>query len=107
MAARPPHRRARPREACLAVDLELVLEMDVGGRDEDVDPFALRGLQRLSGEIDIAVVAARERRDDGTSDRFGDVPNTAKVALRGRGEAGFDHVHTQRVELLARRSLLS
>ena len=73
--------------------------MDVGGRDENVDPFALRGLQRLSGEIDIALVTPRQRGDDGTSDCLRDVPNTAKIALRGRREAGFDHVHTQRVEL--------
>src|SRR2546427_13012174 len=99
MAARPPHRRARPREACLAVDLELVLEMDVGGRDENVDPFALRGLERFSGEIDIALVTARQRGDEGASDCFRDVPNTAKLTLRGCREAGFGHPHPQRVEL--------
>ena len=73
--------------------------MDVGGRDEDMDPFALRGLQRLSGEIDVPLVTAGERGDHRTSDGFRDVLDTAKVALRGCGEAGFDHVHTQRVEL--------
>ena len=47
----------------LAIDPELVLEVDVARRDEDVEVRPLGDLDRLDGALRVAVLAARERRD--------------------------------------------
>src|SRR6185295_15652823 len=39
VSARAPDRGARPLDACGATDAQLLLEMEVGGRDEDMDPL--------------------------------------------------------------------
>ena len=59
----------------------------------------MRRLQRFGGEVDVAVVTARQRGDDRAVDGVGDLLDAAQIALRGGGEAGFDDVHAERVEL--------
>ena len=49
-------------ERRLAVDPELVLEVDVAGRDEHVEVRPLGDPDRLDGPLRVAVLAARERR---------------------------------------------
>src|SRR5436309_2093935 len=61
---------------------------------------------RLTGEVDVPVVTARERGDHGTTHRLGNRPHTPPVALRRAREPRFDHVHTKRIQLAGETQLL-
>ena len=76
---------------------ELQLEVAVDGRggEEDVAAAAGRVLQRLPGGVDVALVAAREARDDRPLDLLADRADGLEVARRGGGEAGLDDVHAE------------
>ena len=100
-----PHRGADPFHAGRAIDAQLLLEVQIRGRDEDMDALALRGLERFSGGIDIAVVTARQRGDDRTPHDLRDLLDAAQVALRRGREAGFDDVHAERIELAGQSQL--
>ena len=104
--ARLADRRARPGEHLLAGGLELVPDVEVGRRDEDVDPPARRGAERLAGELDVALVAARQRGDDRPADLGRDLRDAAVVALGRRREARLHDVHAERVELPGESELL-
>ena len=65
-----------------------------------------RGAERLAGQLDVALVAARERGDDRPADLGGDLAHAPVVAV-GRGrEAGLHDVHPERVELPGESELL-
>ena len=70
-----------------------------------MDPLPRRPRERFRRPVDIAVVTSRQGGDDRTLDGVGDLLHTAQVALRGRGEAGFDHVHAERIELACQSKL--
>jgi hypothetical protein len=76
-----------------------VLEVDIGGRDEDVDPGPRRGAQRLSREIDIFVDAACQRGEHRAAHLGRDLVHAPVVACRRRRKARLDDVHVQGVEL--------
>ena len=62
--------------------------------------------QRLAGQVDVPLVAARQRGDDRAPHLGGDLAHAPVVAL-GRGrEAGLDDVHAERVELPGEPELL-
>src|SRR5204863_9695498 len=98
-----PHRRV---EHVLPAHHELVLQVDVGGGDEDVDPGPFRLLDRLDGTVHVLLARAGEREDDRLRDRRGHAPDGLEVALGGGGEAGLDHVHPQVLQLARDRELL-
>src|SRR5439155_820691 len=80
-------------------DLELVLQVDVGGRNEDVDAPARGRPQRLAGEIDVLVGATCQRRQHRAAHLLGDLLDAAVIAGRGRRKARLDHVDVQGIEL--------
>ena len=104
--ARLPDRRARPGQHVLAGGPELLLDMEVRRRDEDVDPAPRRGPQRLAGELDVALVAPRQRGDDRPADLVGDLLDAPEVAVGRGGEARLHDVHPERVELPGESQLL-
>jgi len=63
------------------------------------------GPQRLPGQIDVPVVAPRQRRHGGAPHRFGDGAHGLLIALGRAREPGFDDVHAQRVELAGEAQL--
>src|SRR5712664_4432881 len=81
LPAGAPYRGADALDAGRTIDTQLLLEMEVGGCDEDMDALALRRLQRFRGSIDVAIVAARQRGDDGTPDRLGHLLDAAQIAV--------------------------
>src|SRR5207249_3501393 len=74
-------RRLGASEAVGAADLKLVLEVEVRRGDEDVHPRSRGRPQRLPGEIDVAVVAPRQRRHRGPSHGFGHAADGLLIAL--------------------------
>ena len=91
----------------LARGLELVLDVDVRGRDEGVDARALGVLDRLVGGVDVRHVRARQARDDRALDRARDRLHGLEVARRGDREPGLDDVDAQAGELLRDLELLA
>ena len=64
-----------------------------------------RGLERLGGAVDVAR-PARASEQTRLSVTRSAISRTARVGLRGGREAGLDHVHAQRLELLGDVELL-
>ena len=93
-------------EGLLAGQLELVLEVDVGGRDEDVEVGALGDLDRLDRLLGVAVAAAGEGGDRDALGLLGDPVDGLPVARRGGREAGLDDVHLEADELAGDLELL-
>ena len=86
-------------ERLVAVDAQLVLEVDVARRDEDVEMRALGDADRLHGPLRVAVLAAGERGDGDALRLLGDPADRLEVAGRGGREAGLDDVHLEAREL--------
>ncbi len=91
----------------LAIDPELVLEVDVAGRDEDVEVGPLGDLDRLDRALRIAVLAAGERRHrDPAARLLGDPADRFEVARRGGREAGLDDIDLEPRQLASDVELL-
>ncbi len=90
----------------LAVGLQLVGDVDVGGRDKGVDPRPLRVLDRIPRGIDIGLVGAREAADHRAFDRAGDRLDGFEVAGGGDRKARLDHVDAEARQLLGDLDLL-
>jgi len=73
--------------------------MNVGRRDEHVDAPSLGGPDGVSRQIDVAIVAAGQRRDDGPPYLLGHVTHSAEVAIGCRGETGLQYIDAEHVEL--------
>ena len=71
-----------------------------------MEPAPLGPAQRLAGQVDVPLGAARQRGDDRPPHLGGDLAHAAVVALRRGREAGFDDVHAERVELAGEAELL-
>src|ERR671914_273760 len=84
----------------LARRLELVLDVDVGRRDERVDPRSLGIAHRLGGALDVGGMSAREPGDHGTADLARYRADRLEVARRRDREAGLDHVDAESRELV-------
>ena len=84
----------------------LYLQMNVRGRQKNVDARARRALQCLPGAVDVARAGASQARNDGTPHRGGDALYRFKVAIGGDRKSGLDHVDAQAVELLGQAQLL-
>ena len=99
-------RGPRLAEHVLACGLQLVDDVDVGGRDEGVDARARGVADGLRGRIDVRELSAREAGDDRPLDLAGDALDGLEVAGRGDREARLDHVNTEPSELLGDLELL-
>ena len=105
--AGPLHPAHRFGEGLLAADAQLVLEVDVARRDEQVEVRALGDADGLDGPLRVAVLAARERRDGDPALRLlRDPPDRLEVAGRRGREAGLDDVHLEPRELARDLQLL-
>ena len=94
-------------ERLVARDAELVLEVDVARRDEDVEVRPLGDRDRLDRPLRVAVAAAGERGDRDPALRLlGDPPDRLEVAGRGGREAGLDDVDLEPGELAGDLELL-
>jgi hypothetical protein len=85
--------------ALISRDVQLLLEMQVGCRDERVDARALGTLQGLARALDVFGPAAARARDDRTPHRRGHLLHAFRIVERGDGEACLDQVDTQRIQL--------
>ena len=106
VGARQGHGRARLALHVVARRLELVLDVDVRGRDERVDPRARRVLDRAPRGVDVGLVSAGETADHGALHASRDRLDGLEVAGRGDREARLDHVDAQSCELLGDLDLL-
>jgi hypothetical protein len=93
-------------EHVLARALELVLDVDVRGRDEYVDPRPGGIADGVPGGVDVADVRAGQSRDHRAFDRAGDRLYGLEVTGRGDGKAGLDHVDPEPRQLLGDLQLL-
>ena len=84
----------------LAIDAELVLEMDVARGDEHMEMRFVGDLDRLDRTLRVSVAAPRER---GHGDVLGrllcDPPDRLEVTGRGGWEARLDHIDLEASEL--------
>ena len=111
VAAQRLARPARPTcgvgERLLARHLELVLEVDVAGGDEQVEVRPLGDPDRLDGALRVAVAAARERgHRDSALGLLRDPPDGLEVAGRCGRKAGLDDVDPEPRELARDLELL-
>ena len=100
------HRRPRLAEHVLARRLQLVLDVDVGRRDERVDARSLRVAHRVRRPLDVGGVRTSEAGDDRSVDVARDRLDGFEVTRRGDREARLDHVHAEPGELVRDLQLL-
>ena len=93
-------------ERLVAVEPELVLEVDVARGDEHVEVGPLGDPDRLDGPLRVAVAAAGERGDGHALRLAGDPLDRLEVARRGGREAGLDDVDLEPHELAGDLELL-
>ena len=100
------HRGRRLVQHLRARLLQLVLEVDVAGRQEDVDAGRrLRALERLGRPLDVERGGARQRRDL-DRDLAAHLLHRLEVAVRRDGEPRLHDVHAQLGELVGHAQLL-
>src|SRR5712692_1498156 len=87
--------------------LQLVLEVNLAGRDEAVQPGPPRRLERLQRSLDIQPYCPCQRRHLRPAKLPGDGLSGLEVALGGDREAGFQDVHTQLDELARHAQLVA
>ena len=95
------------RQRRLARDVELVLEMDVARREEDMDARTGGALDRRGGRRHVAFRRAGERHDTCLRQTLRHGADRLRVALGGRGESGFDEVDAERLKLEGEADLFS
>jgi hypothetical protein len=106
VAEREPHGLARLIDALLARDAQLLLQVDVGRRNEHVDARALGRLQGSSGGLDVWPHGAGQRRDDRPAHILADRAYRFGVLRRACGEPGLEDVDTEIGELVREPKLL-
>ncbi len=106
MLARARDRPGGRVEHVLAGHVELVLEMDIRSRDEDMDTGTGRLVHRLERLVNVLLAGAREAQYHGFGHGLGDALHGLEVAGRGRCEAGLDNIDVEPFELARDRDLL-
>ena len=102
----PRDRPGRGAQHVLASHVELVLEMDVGGRDENVDAGVARLVDRAQRCVDVFLASAREADHGRPGDGLGDSMHRLEVAGRRSGEPALDDIDAQALELARDRDFL-
>src|SRR5215471_8644190 len=85
--------------ALVARNAELVLQMNVGSREKDVDAGTRGSLQGLPCAFNVRGAGSGQAGDDRPANVGRDRLNRFEVSLRGDGEAGFDDIHAEAVKL--------
>ncbi len=94
------------RQALIACDAQLILQMNVGSRQEDVNARASRILQSFPGAFDIGPARPSQSGNDRPADQAGDGLDRCKIAVRGDGKTRLNHVDAEAVELVRQAQLL-
>ncbi len=89
-----------------AAHAHLVLQVDVGGRDEGVYAGALGVLDGVPALADVVLGAAGQTADDGALDLAGDGLHGGEIAGAAGRETGLDDIDTQADELVGDLQLL-
>ena len=92
-------------ETRVASDPELAREVQIRGREENVQPSPLAGLQGAGSLLDILPAAPRQRGDDGPAHVARYLPDRFGIGGRRDGEAGLDDVDPERIERPGEREL--
>jgi hypothetical protein len=87
-------------EGLVAGDAELVLEMEVGGGDDEVDAVGGGGLDGAGGGLDVFAFATGERGDAGAADLVGNRSDGREVAVGGDGESGLEDIDAKGRDLV-------
>ena len=87
-------------QTLLTGDAKLVFQVNLRGRQKNVDARMRGSLQRLPGAVHIASTGASQCGDDRTPQRSGDPLYGFEVAIGSDRESGLDHVHAEAVQLL-------
>ena len=90
----------------LTVLAQLMSNVNVGGREEDVNARILGVANRLPALVDVVGDGAAERGDLGPAHFAGDAVDGVEVGRRGGGEAGLDAVDAHFLEQLGNLQLL-
>jgi hypothetical protein len=106
-AARPANAIADALERLVAGDAELGLQVQVGGREEDVDAPALGAAERFAGQVDVPLHASGQRRDHGPTHFARDIDHRAEVGLRRCGKPASITSTPRMSSCRARRTLSS
>ena len=101
------HRGSRLALDVLSGGLQLVLDMDVRGRDEGVDPRPGGVADRTPGGVDVGHVGPGQAGDHRAFDRPGNGLHGLEIARRGDREAGLDHVDPEAGQLRGQLSSFS
>ena len=101
-----PHGPHRLPQDFLARLAQLVLAVNRGGRQEDVDPLLLRRRKRGRRGVDIGGQRAGQGRDRRPLHGPGDHPNRLRITGRGDRESAFNDIDPQPRELLGDLHLL-
>src|ERR1700686_1668763 len=103
---RVSNRIPRLLQTLLACDSQLVFQMNVGGREKNMDARVGRSLQSLPGAINISRASASQPRNNWTPHRSGNPLHRLKVAIRSDRKARFNHVHAKSIQLLGQSQFL-
>ena len=101
-----PHRGADPLETGVAVDAQLVFEVQIRGRQEHVNAGPPRARERRPGPVDVPDHRAGQARHDRRPHRRGDGAHRFEIAVRRDGEARFDDVHAELLQVFGDADLL-
>ncbi len=85
----------------LFTHLQLMLHMDVAGRDEGMNPATLTGvLQCLPSAVNVHVVSSRKSGDLWALNRLGNLLDRFKIAIRGDRKTGFHDIDIKPLQLV-------
>src|SRR5690606_6943950 len=87
-------------DALVPADPQLVNEVDLRRRNEDMDPRTLRTGQRRRRTVHVLLARTRQPGDHRTPDPAGDRTDRSVIVRRTDREARLDHVHAERIELM-------
>src|SRR6202035_3222491 len=82
-------------EGLVAGDAELVLEMEVGGREDKMDAVGGGSLDGAGGGLNVFAFTAGERGDAGATDFVGNRSDGREVAVGGDGESSLKNVYAE------------
>src|SRR5262249_33239485 len=92
-------------QALIAREPQLVLQMNIRGCEKHMDAGMSSVLKRFPGALDVKPAGPSQSGDDGAPDHSGNRLYRFKVAIGSDGEPGFNHIHTQAIELVRQTQL--
>ena len=100
------NRLLRLLEHLLGRHTQLFLHVQRAGGNEGVNACPVGSLEGLRRTRNVAVIGARERANGGILDRVGDQLHRLEIAIGAGRKTGFDHIHTQALQLACNAQLL-